>query len=750
MYYFIQSKKTLYMFSLSAILFFLILSKSTLFAQESEEDKTLAPFFYVQCEDTLINQLPLKATSAKVSISGIIADVTITQTYINEGFKTLEAVYIFPASTKAAIYAMKMKIGDREIMAEIKEKNIARQEYEEAKEEGRTASLLEQQRPNVFQMNVANIIPGDTIEIEMKYTETIVPTAGVYEFVYPTVVGPRYISPSNSDEDDEWAAASANQHAGGNSSFPFQIDININGGMAVFDLECPSHDSSVSTTISSNSAIISMYDATGAEANRDFIVRYRLANDDISTGLLMYKGENENFFLAMIQPPKLPNSNYIPPREYVFIMDVSGSMTGFPIEISKTLLKNLIGNLNSIDKFNVVLFANSSKVLSDTSINANLTNINKAIDLIDNQSGGGGTELLTALNTALNLQGTENYSRSFIIATDGYVVVEKEAFDLIRENLDNANFFSFGIGTGVNRYIIEGMAHVGMGESFVILNEEEAPEIADKFRNYIQNPVLTNIEVDFSDFELYDVEPVTIPDVFAERPILIFGKYKGTPSGTIQVRGLSGNRNFYQEIDISNYTPMSSNSALQYLWARHKIQILSDYVNIEYATDSTLIKKITQLGLDYSLITQYTSFIAADSIIRNEVNPNEGYNSKIVVNNAAAGGIAEEWAVVGVDMHYNSSGNFSIIQAAYPNPFTKSSTIQIYIEQHECEFEKSIQIYNCFGQMVDIIDISDLKEGQHNVIIDFENKKYNTGIYYIRLNIANTPVSSFKILYMKE
>ena len=169
------------------------------------EDRTLSPYFFVKSDNPQVDQLPLKSTSARVHIAGVIADVLVTQVYKNEGREPLEAVYVFPASTRAAVYGMKMTIGKRVIEARIKKRDEARREYEQARDQGKTASLLEQQRPNVFQMNVANILPGDEIKVELKYTELLVPTDRVYEFVYPTVVGPRY---SNQPE----ATASASEH----------------------------------------------------------------------------------------------------------------------------------------------------------------------------------------------------------------------------------------------------------------------------------------------------------------------------------------------------------------------------------------------------------------------------------------------------------------------------------------------------------------------------------------------------------
>jgi Ca-activated chloride channel family protein len=577
-------------------------------------DKTLSPYFFIKSDNPETDQLPLKSTSADVNIAGVIADVRITQVYKNEGQNVLEAIYVFPASTRAAVYDMKMKIGEREIFAIIQEKQEARQTYEQAKNEGKSASLLEQKRPNVFQMNVANILPGDIIEVELKYTEYLVPELSVYEFVYPTVVGPRYSNQTQESAPEDTWISNPYLNEGEKPTYSFNINVHIGSGLPVSDVRSPSHEVDISFE-NMNTADISLKNTEQFEGNRDFIIQYRLSGNKIESGVMLYEGQDENFFMAMIQPPKSITSPEIPPREYVFIIDVSGSMHGFPLDISKKLLRNLISNLRSKDRFNVLLFAGSSSVLFERSMPATTENIDKAIQHIDNQRGGGGTELLPALKRALALEGTEDYSRTFIIATDGYVSVEKEAFDLIRDNLGNANFFAFGIGTSVNRYIIEGMAHVGMGEPFVITNPDQADGNAEKFRKYISTPVLTNIKMKYPGFDIYDVEPANIPDVLAERPIVVIGKYRGKASGSIELKGRTGNDNYSKIISLSSSKPSESSSALKHLWARQRIMYLDDYNNLGNTTE--LADEITRLGIKYNLLTNYTSFVAVDSEIRN-------------------------------------------------------------------------------------------------------------------------------------
>lgn len=582
--------------------------------KSKSKDNCLSPYFIVLTDDDETEQLPLKSTEVEVNIAGVIADVEVKQTYSNTGKKPIEAIYIFPASTRAAVYNMIMKIDEREIVAIIEEKQAARKMYENAKNEGKTASLLEEERPNVFQMSVANIMPGAKVEVTLSYTELLIPKDNIYEFVYPTVAGPRYVS-ENEYETNNTETWTANPYLeeGVKSPSVFDLTMNISTGIPLKELKCETHKNKIDFTGKSN-AQLTLQEKDGG--NRDFIVQYKLAGNTIESGVLTYEdSKGENFFLGIIQPPERISPESIPPREYIFIVDVSGSMSGFPLEVSKSLMKELLSGLRATDKFNIVLFAGGSRIYAEKSQKATKENISRAVQYMDNLQGGGGTELLNALKNAMNLQTPDNYSRSFVILTDGYVSVEKETFDYIRDNLGNANFFAFGIGSSVNRYIIEGMAHVGMGEPFVAVNQQEAKIQAKRMLKYISSPVLTNIDYKINDFDVYDVLPEKIPDLFASRPIVIAGKFKGSASGNISIHGVSGQQEYNQKINIESQINKNQTKALKYLWAREKIRLLADY-NVLRSNDE-IRKQIITLGKKYNLLTEYTSFIAIDSEISN-------------------------------------------------------------------------------------------------------------------------------------
>ena len=223
--------------------------------------------------------------------------------------------------------------------------------------------------------------------------------------------------------------------------------------------------------------------------------------------------------------------------------------------------------------------------------------------------------MLPALKRALALPGAEERSRSIVVVTDGYVDVEMEAFELIRTNLGRANLFAFGIGSSVNRFLIEGMARAGQGEPFVVTDAEEAPVRAAQLRRYIEAPVLTKARLVADGIEIRDVEPSAIPDVLAARPVVVLGKWIGKRRGELQLQGIGGDGPYAQSFDLAKIRPQKANAALRYLWARSRIARLADDQNL--ARDSDRVQEITRLGLEYNLLTAYTSFIAVDHVVRN-------------------------------------------------------------------------------------------------------------------------------------
>ncbi len=600
-------------------LVFAFLPALLLRAAPAPADQSLSPYFLIKALPGVVvtaSALPLQSTQVKTTIAGVIADVTVTQTYANSGTVPLEAIYVFPGSTRAAVHGLTLQVGERRIVAQIKKRDEARKTYEAAKAAGQTASLLEQHRPNIFQMSVANILPGDVVQVELRYTELLVPEDGTYTFVYPGVVGPRCSSDTAPAATPEptFSPAPALAEADPAAAPRFTFDLTLAPGLPIADASCPTHPVLINRT-DFRTLQLALDPAAPAPENRDVIFNYRLAGATIQPGLIISEGADEKFFLLQLQPPARPDPAQIPPRDYLFVVDISGSMHGFPLNTARRLMADLFAQLRPSDSFNVLLFAGSNTTLAPASVPATPENIARAFALLGEHRGAGSTELLPALRAALALPViTTHTSRIITVVTDGYVECEPEAFDLVRQNLNRANLFAFGIGSSVNRHLIEGLARAGQGEPFIVTSEADAPREALRFRDMILSPVLTHMEISFDGFDAYDVEPVLQPDLLANRPIIAFGKWRGPRTGQIRVEGLLGGKLYTQNLPVATAQQLPTNSALSHLWARSRIAELSDYVKLRH--DDARIAQITDLGLKYSLLTKYTSFIAVDQPIR--------------------------------------------------------------------------------------------------------------------------------------
>ncbi|MCG1036898.1 VIT and vWA domain-containing protein [Polaribacter sargassicola] len=583
--------------------------------------------------------IPLKATQTSVQISGTIANVQIIQTYKNLTKTAIEASYIFPMSTKAAVHDMNITTGNRTTKAIVFEKKKANKIYNKAIKEGKRAAKLDQERPNVFKMKVGNILPNEEVIISLSYTEMLINNADEYQFIIPGVVGPRFTGEKKSKEE---VFNVPYTKKGTNNTFTNSIDVCINAGVIIKNIFSKSHKIDIHYPDATSAEIVVLDENS---ANRDFILNYSLRGTKIESGLLLYEGENENFFTLMVQPPKEIVSKKIPPREYLFIVDVSGSMNGYPLDVSKELMRNLLSDLKETDTFNVQLFASTSSIFKEKSVNATSTNIETAINYLNKSTSnyGGGTELINALKTAYKLpRKDENSARTMVLITDGYINVEKETFELIENNLDKANVFTFGIGSSVNRYLIEGISKVSNSNSFVATSKTDALKVAKDFKKMIAHPVLTQIKLTTNNFDIYDVTPKTIPDVFANRPLLIYGKYKGKANGTISFSGWQGDKKITQTHQVQNGKLSKDNKALKYLWARKKIEQLIDY---KRNFNEDVKQEVIKLGLTYNLATEFTSFVAIDNEIVNKkgklTNVKQPLTMPKYVNNTSVGAAAD-------------------------------------------------------------------------------------------------------------
>lgn len=562
------------------------------------------PYFKVLNKDAKIDRIPLLLTTVDAEINGFMAEVTVTQYYKNDGDMPLEAQYVFPGSTDAAVHEVKMTVGDRVIMAEIQKKKEARATYEKAKKEGKTTSLLEQSDPGLFTMNLANILPGDDITVTLSYTEKIVPSKGKYTFRYPAVGRESVLA----------RGSTGVQSYKPGDNMGFDLSVRINSPVAIADLQSKNHK--IDTEFHSNNKLtVNLDTSEQLKFDEDFIFEYDLRDKAVNSGLLLHQDEDNGYFLLTVQPPAKFKSNQLLPREYIFVVDSSGSMGsmgGQPIENAKYITQSLMSDLSPEEYFNVVLFAGGSKVFSDTSQQVNQADISDAMKMVSVSSAGGGTDLFGALEKINQIPRIEGISRTLVIMTDGAISVPDRTIDLLMQT-ENQNVFVIGVSGGYSNDVatIKSLALAGQGQPFFIQDDDQDIEkIQQEFLDYVRYPLLNNIKVESIGFDELDLQPTHIVDLFADRPVFITGKFKGKQRGSIRITGQGNGSTYDQLFDLDGLADQN-NQSVKYLWAREKINRLS--LN-EHLNEG----KITKMGLDHNLMTPYTSFVAVDEVERND------------------------------------------------------------------------------------------------------------------------------------
>src|SRR5713226_2905055 len=574
---------------------------------------------------------PLKHTSAKAEISGFLSRVVVTQEFENPFDEKIEAVYTFPLPQNAAVDDMTMVVGDRTVRGKILRREEAEAVYEAAKTNGQTASLLNQERPNIFTQSVANILPGEQIKITISYVETLKYEDGAYEFVFPMVVGPRYIPGSATgapvSSQGNGFAPNTDRVPDGSRITPqpvpegmrvghdISLDVTLDAGVPIDALSSKTHEVNVERP-DDHRARVTLKDQA-AIPNKDFILRYDVAGKKIEDALLLHASDKGGYFTLILQPPLRVTAEDVTPKELVFVLDTSGSMYGFPIEKAKETMKLALDNLYPSDTFNLITFSGDEHILFPAPVPATKENLAKAQAFLESRQGGGGTEMMKAIKASMDPSDASDHVRIVCFMTDGYVGNDMEIIGEVQKH-PNARVFAFGIGGSVNRFLLDGMAKYGRGEVEYVALNDDGSAAARRFYERVRNPLLTDISIDWNGLPVADVYPKTIPDLFSAKPVILTGRYIGAGKGVIRLKGKMSGRDFVREIPVDFSKSESQHDVLSTLWARTRVDdfMSQDFKGAQQGNMKEDVKQaVTQLGLDYRLMTQFTSFVAVEEMI---------------------------------------------------------------------------------------------------------------------------------------
>jgi Ca-activated chloride channel family protein len=605
------------------------------FAAGAQEDPD-AGRLQVIGEEGVIGDLPLEHTSVEIIVSGPLQRATVRQVYGNPFTTPIEAVYTFPLPQSGAVDRMDMYIGERLVHGQIYERELAQQIYQDAIDAGQTASLLEQERPNIFTQTVGNILPGDSITIEISYVAPVEFDDGEYELVFPMVVGPRFI-PGNPIMDSLMGWADPTDQVpdadritplvvpeGTRAGYDIDLSVVINAGVDVQQLESVNHevrqvinrDGSAEVSLAPNDNI----------PNKDFVLRFTTATDRIEAGVLATNTNMGGHFMLIIQPDADVDRDDIAPKELFFVVDCSGSMSGQPMEVAKETVRQFVAGMNPDDTFQIMRFSETASSMSRTPLSNTEANIQTGIDYINAMYGSGGTMMIEGVRAAIGYPEDPERMRFVIFLTDGYIGNEAEILGELQATLgENTRLFSIGVGSSPNRYLIEGLSEEGRGHAYYVSLNEDPSDAVESIYQKINDPYLVGIDIDWGDLDVHDVYPRRIPDLYAGEPLVIVGQYDGGGSDRVTVSGTVAGSSWSTDFRVSLPERQSQNDVIATLWARKKIHELNREMYDQYGYeqyDQDIVDQITDVALDYQIMSKYTAFVAVSEEVRTDPDGN--------------------------------------------------------------------------------------------------------------------------------
>ena len=573
-------------------------------------------------------QCPLEHTSVKVAISGFIARVEVKQIFHNARQEKIEAIYTFPLSSNGAVDQMLMKVGDKEIRGEIKRREEARQIYQAARDQGRLASMLDQERPNIFTQSVANIMPGQKVEITIGYIETLNYEEGAFQFVFPMVVAPRFIPGlGTGSQGTGWAQDTSQVPDAGRITPPvaeegtraghdIDLSVSIDAGVPIENIKSSLHEVDIDRK-NGNEATVTLRNKKEIP-NRDFVLEYTTAADKIKSGYICHKDGENGYVMVVMIPPKRITPEQVAPRELIFIIDISGSQQGPPLEKSKETVKYMIKRMNPNDTFNIIDFNDTTRALFSVPKKNTPETTERALQYVQSLRASGGTRMTSAIWEALSSRPAENRLRVVTFMTDGLVGNDFEVIQMVKKLHDKSRWFSFGAGNSVNRFLLDNVARAGGGEVDYILLNSSSEDVARKFNQRMDSPILTDISIKSEGVTLEEIFPSTVSDLWSHKPLIFKARYTKPGSGTIKIEGFQAGQPYEQELKVNLPDAESANSAVSTLWARSKVDELvdQDLMGIQRGNPDEQVKEeIVKVALAHRIMTQFTSFVAVEDTI---------------------------------------------------------------------------------------------------------------------------------------
>ncbi|MFQ5701669.1 MAG: VIT domain-containing protein, partial [Acidobacteriota bacterium] len=485
--------------------------------------------------------MPLRHTEVRAEVSAFVARVSVVQTFENPFDSPIEAIYLFPLPERAAVDDFMIEVGDRRIQGRIHRREEATRIYERARSAGRRAALLHQERPNIFTQSVANIMPGDIVRVHIRYVDKLIYEDGRYRFLFPMVVGPRFFPASAKDSPLQPVSSGDSGAPSGGIFLPpsqpqgivpdanrinppvlrpgfrtghdIDLRVHLDAGVPIHAMASNSHEIEVVQTDPTRAVIsLASHDTI---PNKDFMLAWDVAADEPEVGILAHRVGDDGFFTLLIQPKAAIDEEEAAPKEIIFVLDESGSMSGLPIEMSKRFMRLALESMGPRDRFNIVRFAGAARVLSPAPLDNTDRNIRRALAAVERMTGSGGTMMLEGFRAALAQPRDPSLLRIVFFLTDGYIGNESQILDVVQDARGDARIFTLGIGSSVNHHLLREMADLGHGAYAYIRPDGNEKEAVERFVRWVTKPYLTDLEIDWGTLRVEDIQPARLPDLYS-------------------------------------------------------------------------------------------------------------------------------------------------------------------------------------------------------------------------------------------
>ncbi|MEO7934664.1 MAG: marine proteobacterial sortase target protein [Dokdonella sp.] len=544
-------------------------------------------------------ELVALASDVHYKIGGLVAEASIHQRFTNASREWVEAQYLLPLPEGAAVHDMTLRVGERVIVGEIREKEQARSEYVEAAASGKHVALVEADRANLFRTAVANVGPGETIDVEVRWWQQIGYHDDRFSLTLPLTYTPRYRAQSN---DDDTNAPSTTQDDVHSSDAPrVSIDLELDPGLALSRVESSTHALKVSRHGTSYSIALAQ---GSVPADRDFVLEWApVLGAAPASAMLTETVDGETYAMVMM----LPNSALANPlpRELILVIDTSGSMEGESIKQAREALDLALSSLRPSDRFNVIQFNSVTESLFDNAVAATPEDIALAREWIARLRATGGTEMIPALRTALRGTPPAGYVRQVVFATDGAVDDAGGLYQLIDHDLGQSRLFPIGIGSAPNAQFIERAATSGRGSSIVIRGPAEVAERMRELFGKLDRPALRDLSLSWPG--VADSYPQRLPDLYAGEPLVVVAKLSNL-RGTLEARAANSETTWAKSLPLDR---AASVPGIARLWAQRKIENLEQSID-RGAKPEEVRDQVLQLAIDHHLVSAYTSLIAIE------------------------------------------------------------------------------------------------------------------------------------------